>query len=161
MAHQPIKRNPHLIPISKEHHGTLLFCWKLKQGLAKNIDSSRIIKYIHWYWQNHIIPHFETEEKYLFVNEGDKMVLQALQEHQSIKESILSLDNMDEVEIRHTIEKISQLVNDHTRYEERELFPYLEETLSELELEAIGKALQKEEHTADEDYNDEFWTVKP
>ena len=37
-ATKPLKRNPNLVPLSREHHYGLLFCWKLKQGLANGTD---------------------------------------------------------------------------------------------------------------------------
>ena len=162
MEKKPIKRNENLIPISREHHGTLLFCWKLKRGVANHSELDRIIKYVNWYWKEHLMPHFNTEETLLFLSVNDKMVSKALDEHTTIRELIKMLNkDIDENKKINLISELSQIVNNHTRYEERQLFPYLEEKLSAGQLQKIGKELANGEHSAREDYEDEFWKEKP
>ena len=45
-ATKPLKRNPNLVPLSREHHFGLLFAWKLKQGLAKNTSLETMRDYV-------------------------------------------------------------------------------------------------------------------
>ena len=53
------------------------------------------------------------------------------------------------------------MVNDHVRYEERELFPHLERKLSKDQLGNIGKQIQKQYSSSLTDhYEDEFWNIK-
>jgi hypothetical protein len=47
---KPIKRSAALSPLSREHHEGLLFAWKIRQGLQKNIDPERISKFTKWFW---------------------------------------------------------------------------------------------------------------
>jgi hypothetical protein len=63
---KPIKRSEFLKPLSREHHRGLLFCWKIRAGIKKNVEVSRIKKYADWFYQNYLVPHFEVEEKYVF-----------------------------------------------------------------------------------------------
>ena len=63
---QPLKRHTSIVPLSKDHHHALLLCWKITQGLKKNIDVTRIKTYVDWFWENHVLLHFKIEEKYLF-----------------------------------------------------------------------------------------------
>ncbi|MBF6609889.1 MAG: hemerythrin domain-containing protein [Chryseobacterium sp.] len=154
---KPIKRNENLMPVSREHHATLLFCWKLKQGVKKEVSADRMKNYIHWFWKNHMLPHFKTEEELLFVETSDPMVARALNEHQRILSKINEISVRNEENVNEAILQLSDLVNQHTRYEERELFPYLEEHLTDENLTEIGRQLHGEEHNAEENYHDEFW----
>ena len=66
MTSKPLKRHKALIPFSREHHHGLLLSWKIRSGFSKNIEVERIKKYADWFFINHLIPHFELEEKYIF-----------------------------------------------------------------------------------------------
>ncbi len=55
------------------------------------------------------------------------------------------------------LEKLADLVDDHVRYEERELFPHIEKTLKPAQLEAIGEQLNKHPSILLDEYEDEFW----
>ncbi|WP_234111519.1 hemerythrin domain-containing protein [Chryseobacterium sp. R2A-55] len=161
MENKPIKRNRNIVPISREHHATLLFCWKIRKGVKAEVQPQRMTRYINWFWKHHLEPHFRSEEKLLFLDFKDAMVNRGLNEHQLIVAKI------NEINVR-TLEKsdplyleLADLIDDHTRFEERTLFPYLEEKLSDEELDKIGDILREEEHSALEDYDDEFWANNP
>lgn len=159
MERKPIKRNENLVPISREHHATLLFCWKLRQGVKKEISVDRMARYIQWFYDDHMLAHFRTEEQYLFTDHSDPKILKGLKDHQDILSQvnhILSSGRGDYENILH----LADTVDKHTRYEERELFPYLEKKFNQNELTKIGLDLHREEHTAKEEYDDEFWSTK-
>jgi hemerythrin-like domain-containing protein len=53
------------------------------------------------------------------------------------------------------------MVDNHVRYEERELFPHLEEILTEQQLESIGKQISAQhDPNLKDDFADEFWVKK-
>lgn len=160
MEKAPIKRNENLVPISREHHATLLFCWKIKQGIAKEVETTRITKYINWFYKNHMEQHFETEERLLFIDHEDEKVKKGLAEHQQIISKINEINLRSEEKSYDLYAQLSDLVKDHTRYEERELFPWLEKKFSDKKLGEIGNTLHHEEHTAAEEYEDEFWVTE-
>ncbi|UOE40962.1 hemerythrin domain-containing protein [Chryseobacterium suipulveris] len=157
MEKKPIKRNENLVPVSREHHATLLFCWKLRNGVKMEIEPERITKYMNWFWKHHLEHHFDTEEKLLFIDHNDEMVKKGLEEHQRILAKINEINLRTEEKSYPLYHELADLVDQHTRYEERELFPYLEEKFSDQKLDEIGKTLHSEEHTALENYDDEFW----
>ena len=66
MNKKPIKRNENILKLSKEHHFSLLFCWKIRHGLKTQTDCSRIIKYVQYFKTNFLLPHFSEEEIFLF-----------------------------------------------------------------------------------------------
>ena len=58
---KPIKRNPNLMPVSREHHATLLFCWKLRQGVKKDVSAERMKNYIYWFWKTAFCGNIESD----------------------------------------------------------------------------------------------------
>lgn len=160
MKPKPIKRSEHIVSISREHHATLLFCWKLRQGVKLAIEKERIGQYVSWFWDTHLQPHFETEERLLFTETGFKKIKQALDEHQQILALCQELAQVTTNDFYDKVAQLADLVDRHTRYEERELFPWIEDNFDEERLVRIGATLAQEEHSAEENYEDEFWAKK-
>lgn len=160
MELKPIKRSEHIILLSKDHHASLLFCWKIRQAMKMDVDMERIKKYVQYFWQHHMQPHFKEEEEILFAPLKDKKVEKAIEEHGQIKTQIDTLLNSSEMEADTSL-KLADMVDKHVRYEERELFPYLETALTAEQLEAIGKQLQLVKPAILKDaFEDEFWIHK-
>lgn len=152
----PLKRSEHLIRLSREHHSGLLFCWKIRQGLKKNADTERIRKYVEFFWQHDLADHFREEEDILFASKkDDDKVKKALQEHVEIKALIDSITKSKAPEAG-MLTALADAVDHHIRYEERELFPYLEATFTPEQLLRIGEQLNAAPSSAD-NYTDEFW----
>jgi len=161
MNKKPIKRNENILNLSKEHHFSLLFCWKIRQGLKAGTDSSRIIKYVQYFKTNFLLPHFGEEENFLFSALNDEQVEKALEQHKEIKNLLDELLNNAEYNAKKQLETLANLVDDHVRYEERELFPHIENSLTDEQLEAIGKKLNTSQQLPVKDvYTDEFWIKK-
>lgn len=154
---RPIKRSVQLQPLSREHHDGLLFSWKLREGLNNNTSIDKLREYTGWYWRHHIRPHFFQEEKILlpFVPESHPLRKQLKEEHDDIKELILSIDKEpDRLDFIH----LSNLIDSHIRFEEREFFQYLEQHLSEKSLTDIFEQLEKHPVSDQEEWKDKFWT---
>lgn len=157
MRNKPLKRNENIQPLSREHHHGLLFCWKIKTGLKKDIEVNRIIKYVEYFYNAHLKSHFKEEEVLLFDKVKHEMCDEAQKDHWEISElvtKILSGEN----DIRSNLVELSNKVDDHIRFEERKLFPFLEETLTEADLTKIGEQLSRlHALKSTEQFNDEFW----
>jgi hemerythrin-like domain-containing protein len=156
---KPIKRSEQLQPLSREHHDGLLFVWKLKQGLENRASLEKLKEFTGWYWRHHIKPHFFQEEKILipFMPAGHPMAVQLKKEHDYIRELILNIDREPD---RHDLIRLSNLIESHIRFEERELFQFLEEHLSKNQLEEIFVKLEQHPVSCKEDWKDEFWAKK-
>ncbi len=152
----PIKRNENIAPLSREHHGALLFSWKIRQGLKAGISAGRIVRFINWFWRQHLHPHHLKEEKYIFQPTGDPLVQRALSEHRQIQEDMEALAGAADVR-EDMFHAIANLVERHVRFEERVLFPHLEKIIPDDELIRIGAALHEEENDINDNYPDEFW----
>jgi hemerythrin-like domain-containing protein len=161
MNKKPIKRNENILKLSKEHHFSLLFCWKIRQGLKNETTTNRIIQYVQYFSTHFLMPHFREEEDFLFALLDDAKVEKATEHHKVINSLIAELSNNNEINSRELLQKIAGMVDDHIHYEERELFPYLEKKLSDDQLEAVGKQLMDENTLSGKDeYQDEFWIKK-
>src|SRR5690606_589411 len=152
MKTKPIKRNENLVPISREHHATLLFCWKLRNGVKMEIVPERIALYVAWFWISHLQPHFNKEEKLLFKDCEHTMVNKAVQQQTDMYKKVIENESLGAAKPYEAILQLAYMDDQHTRYEERELFPWIENTLSENSLKTIGIELLHEEHTAVENY---------
>lgn len=156
MEKKPIKRNPHIVKLSQDHHASLLFCWKLRQGVKKEVAPDRMGKYIAYFYEYHFTPHFFEEETILFAPmPEDELVLQAFAEHKTILNLAHTLIDGKAENPYEEINRLADLVDKHVRFEERVLFPHIEHSLDESQLEAIGEQLSDQPEK--DDYADTFW----
>ena len=156
MEIKPIKRNVNIVKLSRDHHASLLFCWKIRQGIKYHIEFDRIINYVEYFWNNHLQEHFKEEEKFLFKTFIDENVERAIDEHQKIKELIRRLPTEIADKRNELLSELAETVNQHVRFEERILFPHLEKKLSGEQLEIIGTQINDE--PLPDNYQDNFWT---
>ena len=157
----PVKRDENIKRLSREHHFSLLFCWKIRKGLKTDVATERIRKYVQYFWQQYLQPHFREEEKIFFAPIKDRLVQRAINEHKYIKQQIEDLANYSGNNERKSLAKIADMVYEHVRYEERDLFPHLERKLSKEQLENIGEQIEKHHQTSLRDlYEDQFWNIK-
>ena len=85
------------------------------------------------------------------------MRLQAEEEHKLIKFEIDALrKNSDD---KMGIENFANILEKHIRFEERELFNYLQEIFSEDELSEIAEAMEARTREHEIAWKDEFWLV--
>ena len=132
----------------------MLFCWKIRQGLKKQVSAERMRPYVKYFWDNHLKRHFEEEETLLFAAVQDELTERAYAEHREIRQLVESLSTQPE-----PFRLLADAVDRHIRFEERILFPHMEKALPENKLAEIGKRLQQlHQQVEKDDYADEFWT---
>ncbi|MEO8933940.1 MAG: hemerythrin domain-containing protein [Xanthomarina sp.] len=152
MKPKPQKRHKALQPLSREHHHGLLLSWKIRSGFNKNIDPIRIKTYADWFFETHLIPHFEMEEAHIFsiLEDDNELIKRALAEHRRLKRLF------SEVEVApKTLSKIEEELEQHIRFEERVLFPEIQKAATEEQLKYIEKIHQTEPF--EDNLEDEFW----
>lgn len=151
-----MKRNKNLVELSKDHHHGLLLGWKIKQGLKLGVSSKEMIKYINHFAKEALFPHFDEEENQLlpFIGAEDPFRTRTIAEHQQLKELIASLSDSSTED---ALLNLAAVLEAHIRFEERELFPYMEMLLSEDQLEEIGKLITDIHEPYVENYSNEFW----
>lgn len=152
MNPKPIKRDKALQGLSRDHHHSLLLCWKIRTGFSKGVAPDRIKTYADWMFENHIQPHFELEEKYMFpVLPGDHpLVKRALSEHRRLTRLFTGTEDTTKA-----LGLIEEELEQHIRFEERILFQEIQQKANAQELEQIDKAHAHEKFQDNE--SDPFW----
>lgn len=155
---KPIKRSKQLTPLSKDHHDGLLFAWKIKQGLKNGADIKLVAEYIQWFWNNHLQEHFNEEEQVLapHLPPENELLQQMMDEHQEI-EAMIHIN--EKIADETLLTKLAESIDDHIRFEERQLFPYAEKVIPEKELNLIYEQLSKETVQC-KNWDNEFWKNK-
>ena len=152
MSLKPQKRHKALQPLSREHHHGLLLSWKIRTGFKKNIQPKRMRIYANWFFEHHLIPHFEIEEAHIFsiLDQENELIKKALADHRRIKR-LFSEENEDSK----TLSRIEEELEQHIRFEERILFPEIQKVATEAQMLDIEKIHQPESFKNNLD--DEFW----
>ncbi len=142
-----MKRHVALRPLSEDHHQAL----RLAVAIRKNAPQVRLakksieekLKEAEEVYRDELIPHFEHEEEILFPickgrdKELDELIQKVLDEHVMIKKAAENLRKGDPVE---NLDKFGEMLNNHVRLEERQVFQKIQEVVPEEELEKlIGK----------------------
>lgn len=133
---KPIKRDDLLKPLSRDHHHSLLLCWKIRAGVKKEIETTRIKKYVDWFYETYALPHFELEEKYAFpiLGNENELIKKALAEHKYLKELFTATTN-----IQNNLSIIEKELEKHIRFEEREVFNEVQKNATVEQLQEIDK----------------------
>ncbi len=161
-----MKRSKYLVPLSWEHHAALLNANRLQKGLGNQTPIRVLLDFLKYVWENDLSPHFNREESIVFTatdwqNVPDTLRKQVLQEHQEMAELVNQIEvATNEVELNHLIGHFAQEVIDHVRFEERSLFPKIEEMFSPEILEQIEKDLKKAHVPGCVVWEPKFWESK-
>jgi len=152
MEPKPLKRHKALQPLSREHHHGLLLSWKIRSGFSKNVSVERMKTYADWFFEHHLIPHFELEEAEIFsiLDSQNELVKKALADHRRLKRLFAEDTSLDK-----SLSKIEEELEQHIRFEERILFPEIQKVATEEQLQHIAKIHQPE--SFEDNITDEFW----
>lgn len=154
---KPSKRYDALIKFSREHHYGLLLVWKIRRGIKNNIEAERISDYTLFFFEHDLQTHFKEEEGTLFtkLDSENSMLKRALQEHQTIY-ALIDVIHADKQNF-HSLNEFADALEKHIRFEERELFNYLQSNLSEAELIELAEKHSAKVCDVSENWNDKFW----
>ncbi|MBL7923269.1 MAG: hemerythrin domain-containing protein [Bacteroidia bacterium] len=152
MKPRPLKRHPALQPLSREHHDALMLCWKIRKGLAKQVEPLRIGAYAAGFFREQLEPHFSFEEEFLFplLGASHEMVQQALREHAQLRELFI-----DPAYSREKLERLEKELEGHIRFEERVLFQEIQGVAGEAQMRQL--ALLAERAVYCPTGEDQFW----
>lgn len=159
MESKPLERNEKIVKLSRDHHAGLLFCWKIRQGVKFHVEKNRMIRYIKYFWDNHFSTHFREEEEFLFPPVKNDEVQRAIDDHQKIKICIDKIGVAGIEKEEDVLLELADTVDDHIRFEERVLFPHLQEKLSDEELQKIGEQIINPPFV--DNFEDQFWVKSP
>jgi hemerythrin-like domain-containing protein len=140
-----MKRAEALRPLSREHLVALLAARKLREAG----DLEEATRAFLDFWHGDGRRHFRVEEEVLLptwamhaeVDEGG--VQRMLAEHLEIRREALRLEAGDAS--LEQARELGRLLHDHVRFEERRLFPIVEETLDDASLARLAAAIEQAE----------------
>lgn len=151
---KPIKRNRGLVVLSQEHHHALVFCSRLKK--AHQTDLRTLQLFVNDFWTTNTAAHFDNEEKWflpeLLHNEIKK---QFITEHQQIRSLVQRIKD-ETNDCVNLATELSVILNNHIRFEERTMFPFLEKTITAEKMNEIGKELSFVKISCQK-FTPEFW----
>jgi len=147
-------RNENLYVFSHEHHHGLVFAVRLKK--ASQTNSETLKKYALHFWNTALDAHFKNEEElFLHLLTNKDIKAQFLREHKLINSLINDIQSANEDFIQKARELSDQLKL-HIKFEEKVLFPWLQDNLSPDELYQIGESLKSIEVKVHE-FEPKFW----
>lgn len=154
----PLKRSIPLQPLSREHHEGLLLGWKIRQGLAKGVALPRIGDFVLWFWKTELEDHFRREEAAFHPALPAAPLLARMQEEHEEIEGLLHV--LEQIPDTALLEAIATKLTDHIRFEERELFPWIEDQLGAEKLDALQAIVDSKKQSSLPAWTDNFWTDK-
>jgi hemerythrin-like domain-containing protein len=137
-----MKRHPALASLSRDHQHTLAVAQRLRR--ATPATAAQAVAAFLAVWELEEKLHFRAEEEVLlpaYAAHGDPChpaVVRVLLDHLSIRADAQRLATEAPLQRLHTL---GERLSSHVHFEERELFPLIEDTLSDDDLRALGTSL--------------------
>jgi hemerythrin-like domain-containing protein len=148
-----MKRHQALISLSHDHHEALVAARRLRRGADAPDPNAAITAFLRFFAAS-AVPHFREEEELLFprvagAKAARELVVQALLEHQRLHAAAAELKDLvargsESPDVSGPMRELATLLKTHVRFEERQLFPLIEELLSEEALNTLATAATQE-----------------
>lgn len=125
-----MKRHDALIGLSQDHHHALVLA---RRCASEELTWDEMVRA----FEEELEPHFQIEERMLLPALGDDpLVDRTLADHAAIRAHVRS---------RRSLVELGDLLREHVRFEERELFERAQQVMGEAELAKLAKAWPKAE----------------
>ncbi len=146
------EQNIPLIPLIEEHNEVILLCERIREGLKSKVENKRIKKYIDWFKENYLDPHFEIEKEYIFpiLGNNNVRVKRALANHRRLNRLFAETTELNKV-----LNQIEEELSTYIGFEERVLYNELRTVATPLQWEEIEKSHEKLEFS--DEWKDRFW----
>lgn len=144
-----VKRSDALAPLSRDHHQALEVALRLRR--AGEADGDAAVERFLAFWRAIGSRHFEIEEELLLPALPDSdprwraACARVRDEHARLRAAGDALATKPSVP---DARAAGELLHDHVRFEERELFGLLEDGLDPDALEALGRAVEDAENAS-------------
>ena len=155
-----MKRSPELEPLSHDHFEGLVLASRMAKGIENLAPPALVAAYVSHSWQTHLSDHFLAEEDLLVPladsDETRALTSRMLTEHATITALIGSIRDNPASSSDLILELSRELVS-HIRFEERSLFPALENEVPAERLREVGRQLERADRTPGPDWTIAFW----
>jgi hemerythrin-like domain-containing protein len=139
-----MKRHPALAFLSRDHHKTLVIARRLRR--ATGVTAGDIVRDFREYWVTDERLHFRVEEELLlpayaaYGDPSDPAIMRMLVDHILIRRDATRLGCAPPLDL---LRELGVRLRGHVQLEEQEVFPLIEKTLPERDLEALKERIQK------------------
>jgi hypothetical protein len=141
--HPPLKRHEALQPLSREHFNALCRARDLINAADPAQRRDALGKFVRC-WNAEIAEHFDDEERLLLPLTADCNLRQRLlAEHEELKRMAAAAQLVGPEPDPDWVKRLGQLLHDHIRWEERDLFPAVEQGLSEADHAKLADATRR------------------
>ena len=146
-----MKRDERLVRLSREHTQALMLALRIERDVPGGPEDQLAALYSRLiaFWSAGLLPHFTAEGECLLarlvrhVPDDDERVLRVQRDHLRIEVLVASMRDASTVEARRALLlEFGETLRAHVRWEEEELFPATEATLTDQELTALGADLE-------------------
>ncbi|MBS9524489.1 hemerythrin domain-containing protein [Litoribacter ruber] len=153
-----MKRHTALVPLSQDHHFGLLLSWKIRKGLKVGFEKERIVRYVEYYFGEHLSTHFELEERHIFpfLDENHPMRTLAEKQHRELRALVEEINDFPKGK-GEELETFAEKLEQHIRFEERELFEHIQQVTPEDKMEELEDKLAYIHRKVDDTWTDRFW----
>ncbi len=140
-----MKRYPELRQLSEDHHHGLVLARKARREATEKKSVALILvwKEISETFRLELEPHFQIEEQYLappLLELGEEKLIERFnREHRQLRMLVKDQDNWSLT----TLHEFGKLLENHIRFEERELFEVAQQRLTPEHLKTIKRACKK------------------
>jgi hemerythrin-like domain-containing protein len=153
-----MKRHPSLHPLSQHHHFALIQALEMRRAAEASAEKRAAAvqrqaeKFVR-FWHKSGQVHFREEEEVLLPAyarhtrlDKDAEVMRILADHAEIRAAVRDFEQRLAAKAPihgEEIARLGKLLHDHVRLEENEVFPRIEKTLGEEQLNAMGRGLTR------------------
>ncbi len=146
-----MKRDERLVRLSREHHHGLVMALRIRRELPSATDEQAAALYsdLLRFWSAGLLNHFQAENGCLLArvarhdDDGLQQAGRLQREHREMEELVHAMRAASGMADRRTaLARFGEQLQDHIRWEERELFQWMESTLTNAELDEIGTYLE-------------------
>lgn len=151
-------RNNNPKEFTRDHHRGLSLSWKIRQGIKYKVALKELVTYTIHYACEALFPHFAEEENQVLIHLSPEDIYRkrTIAEHLEIIR-LIDLLGIEGYANEELLLKVADKAEEHIRFEERELFPYMEKKLSAGQLDEIGKLISQLHQPFVETYQNKFW----
>ena len=142
-----MKRHPALVPLSRDHHHALVIAQRLRRATVGTATETAGAFLSHWDAEEKL--HFRLEEELLlpaYAAHGEcahPAIIRMLLDHMLIRRDAVQLAGMASLELLHDL---GARLADHVQLEEHEVFPLIEATIPEPDLQVLGDRMRDAAH---------------
>jgi hemerythrin-like domain-containing protein len=146
-----MQRDPRLIRLSREHHHALVMSLRIQRELpvATDAEAAELYGDLLRFWAAGLLPHFGAENECLLAriaNRADPGLSHAgrlQREHREMEELVDAMRvAASPADRRAALTRFGETLRTHVRWEEAELFEWLQGAFTEDELDAVGAYLE-------------------